>query len=83
MEYFVGGEDGVIQNVCFRSLQLKKEKNCSYVYHNHSIVDIKINKDPYLSQALYLLSLDSSNKLAIWNLKRSRLGPLFVLNFDV
>jgi len=82
LDYFVGSDDGSIQNIQFRSLHLSKNVNQIYYYHNKRIVDICVRSNPMVTKASYIISLDSNSIVAVWNTQRSQIGPLYTLRFD-
>ena len=81
LDFYFGSDENDILNLELKSLAGSKQKNQIFSYHKHHIKEIKVYKNTSKSSAVYMISLDSSNLIAIWNIKKSILGPYYILRF--
>lgn len=81
LDYFVGSFDGSMQYIRFHNLILQKERNQWLNYHTSKVVDLHISTSEIYPNVTYLSSLEENGRVGIWNMKRTELGPLFVLQF--
>lgn len=79
-DFYIANDRFDVQNVEVRGQDLLKKKNEIFIFHKFKVIGIKVKSREDLDEC-YLFSLDESSLIAVWNTKRSKLGPLFVLNF--
>ena len=80
-DFYAGTDQHDIQNIKIESISLTKSKNQLFNFHKAKIIQIIIEKNIKKTDAIYMLSLDTTNKIALWNTERSILGPFFTFSF--
>ena len=84
LDFYVGTRKGNIYNIRLKNLlTLRKEKNQIFIFHKNSVKQIVVRKNREVSLAVYMVSVDEENLIAVWNCSKCILGPFYYIRYKV